>query len=255
MSVINFQDSHALIALDYAGVAVFAATGALAAARRGFDIVTFGFFAAITGIGGGTLRDLLIGAPVFWVRDADYIAVCVAVAGLVWAFGHRMERFKSLLWLDAVGLAAYSVVGAAKAATWGAPPLVAVGMGVLSASFGGIVRDVLAGEPSVLLRKQIYVTAALVGASVFVVLRLVGSDEIPAGVIGVAAAFALRAGAILRGWTLPGYGTGRSEASSTTLVPVTLPFTPPLARSAKAPPRPRTPRKPSATLPPELPKP
>ncbi len=207
MSPIDFHDSTALIALDYAGVAVFAATGALAAARRGFDIVTFAFFAAITGIGGGTLRDLLIGAPVFWVRDAGYVAVCIAAAGGVWAFGQRLERFKSLLWLDAAGLAAYSVVGAAKAATWGAPPLVAVGMGVLSASFGGIVRDVLAGEPSVLLRKEIYVTAALVGATVFVVLRLVGSDEVPAGVVGVAAAFALRAGAIKQGWTLPGYGT------------------------------------------------
>ena len=259
MSVINFQDSHALIALDYAGVAVFAATGALAAARRGFDIVTFGFFAAITGIGGGTLRDLLIGAPVFWVRDADYIAVCVAVAGLVWAFGHRMERFRSLLWLDAAGLAAYSVVGAAKAAAWGVPPLVAVGMGVLSASFGGIVRDVLAGEPSVLLRKQIYVTAALVGASVFVVLRLVGSDEIPAGVVGVAAAFALRAGAILRGWTLPGYGAGKTAAQSfPTLLPVTPPAPEPAPSSPvgpsppsrpKTPPTPRAPRKPRTTPP------
>ena len=206
--MIDFHASHALIALDYAGVAVFAATGALAAARRGFDIVTFGFFAAITGIGGGTLRDLLIGAPVFWVRDAGYIAVCIAAAGVVWAFGRRMERFRSLLWLDAIGLAAYSVVGAGKAATWGVPPLVAVGMGVLSASFGGIVRDVLAGEPSVLLKKQIYVTAALVGAGVFVLLRLVGSDEVPAGVIGVTAAFALRAGAIIKGWTLPGFGEG-----------------------------------------------
>lgn len=249
--------------LDYAGVAVFAATGALAAARRGFDIVTFGFFAAFTGIGGGTLRDLLIGAPVFWVRDAGYIAVCIAMAGVVWAFGRRMERFRSLLWLDAAGLAAYSVVGAAKAAGWGAPPLVCVAMGVLSASFGGIVRDVLAGEPSVLLKKQIYVTAALVGAAVFVLLRLLGSDEIPAGLIGVAAAFTLRAGAILRGWTLPGFGAGEADpAPLTTLVPVTRPPMPPTPTqppleapppaaplASKPPAKPRAPRKPRAAAP------
>ena len=251
MSVIDFQDSHALIALDYAGVAVFAATGALAAARRGFDIVTFSFFAAFTGIGGGTLRDLLIGAPVFWVRDAGYIAVCIAGAGVVWAFGQRMERFKSLLWLDAAGLAAYSVVGAAKAASWGAPPLVCVAMGVLSASFGGILRDVLAGEPSVLLKKQIYVTAALVGAGVFVVLRLVGSDEVPAGVVGVAAAFSLRAGAILRGWTLPGFGA--TTITETPPAPTLVPVTPSPAPAVAPPAKPRAPRKPRLSPPPAKP--
>jgi uncharacterized membrane protein YeiH len=244
----DFHYPTALVVLDYAGVAVFAATGALAAARRGFDIVTFGFFAAVTGIGGGTLRDLLIGAPVFWVRDAGYLGVCIATAGVVWAFGRRMERFRSLLWLDAIGLAAYSVVGAAKAATWGVPPLVAIGMGVLSASFGGIVRDVLAGEPSVLLKKQIYVTAALVGSSVFVVLRYVGSDEVPAGIVGVAAAFALRAGAIMQGWTLPGFGENRSVVAPTQDVsPTLLPATPPSPAPAPAStPKPRAPRRPRA---------
>ncbi len=200
------HDSALRMGLDYAGVAVFAATGALAAARRGYDIVTFAFFAAVTGIGGGTLRDLLLGAPVFWVANPGYVAVCIAAAGAVWAVGERLSRFRSLLWLDALGLAAYCVVGASKAADWGAPPLVAGVMGVLSATFGGVVRDVLAGEPSVLLRKEIYVTAAVLGAGVFVVLRIVGAPDIVAGGLGIAAAFALRAAAIARGWTLPGFG-------------------------------------------------
>ena len=207
------HDSTLRMVLDYAGVAVFGATGALAAARRGFDIVTFAFFAAITGIGGGTLRDLLLGAPVFWVTQPGYVGVCIASAGAVWAIGERLSRFRALLWLDALGLAAYCVVGASKAADWGAPPLVAVVMGVLSASFGGMVRDVLAGEPSVLLRKEIYVTAALLGASVFVLLRLVNAPDPLAGGLGMAAAFALRAGALTRGWTLPGFRT--SEVGTT----------------------------------------
>ncbi len=93
-------------ALDFAGVAVFAATGALAAAREKHDLVTFAFFGAITGVGGGTLRDLLIGAPVFWVQDWRYIAVCLAGALAVWLVGAGEWRFRALLWLDAIGLGA-----------------------------------------------------------------------------------------------------------------------------------------------------
>jgi uncharacterized membrane protein YeiH len=199
------------IVLDYAGVAVFAVTGALAAARRKYDIVTFAFFASVTGIGGGTLRDLLIGAPVFWVSDPGYIAVCIAAAGAVWAVGVKAWRMPALLWLDAVGLAAYAVVGASKAASYGVSPLVAVVMGVLSASFGGIVRDVLAGEPCVLLRKEIYVTAAVVGAGLFVLLRIMGLPDPWAGVLGAAAGFGLRAGALRYGWTLPGFAAPEED--------------------------------------------
>lgn len=225
------HDTDLRMALDYAGVAVFAATGALAAARRGYDIVTFAFFAAITGIGGGTLRDLLIGAPVFWVSSAGYVAVCIAVAGLVWAFGERLARFRSIAWLDAVGLAAYCVIGASKAADWGMPPLVAVVMGVLSATFGGVVRDVLAGEPSVLLRKEIYVTAAVAGAGLFVLVRLINLPDGLAVALGVAAAFGLRAGALAWGWRLPGFG-GAAEPLT---FAATAPIVPVVAGSAPAP--------------------
>ncbi len=216
------QDTHLRMVLDYAGVAVFAATGALAAARRGFDIITFAFFAAITGIGGGTLRDLLLGAPVFWVGDAGYVGVCIAAAGVVWALGEGLSRFRTLLWLDALGLAAYCVVGASKAADCGAPPLVAVVMGVLTASFGGMVRDVLAGEPSVLLRKEIYVTAAVAGAGSFVLARLLGAPDLVAAVIGALVAFALRAGALAQGWTLPGFG-GVSGPAMAAAAPIAAP--------------------------------
>ena len=100
--------------LDYLGVAVFAVTGALAAARSRHDVVTFAAFAILTGIGGGTLRDLLIRVPVFWVHDSGYIYVCLAAAGLVWLAGERPWRTSALAWFDAVGLAAYAVLGAAK---------------------------------------------------------------------------------------------------------------------------------------------
>ena len=104
-----------LTVLDYAAVAVFGASGALAAARRKHDIVTFSFFAAVTGVGGGTLRDLLIDAPVFWVGRPQYIGLCIVGAVAIWIFGRGQGRERLLLWLDAVGMAAYTVVGTLKA--------------------------------------------------------------------------------------------------------------------------------------------
>ena len=126
--------------LDYAAVAVFAATGALGTARHKHTIVTSACFAAVTGVGGGTLRDLLIGAPVFWVRNDAYLAVCLDVAVLVWLTRADRWPFATLLWLDAVGMAAYAVIGTAKALSFGVPPLASMVMGVLTAPFGGIIQ-------------------------------------------------------------------------------------------------------------------
>ena len=199
-----------LAVLDFAGVAVFAATGALAAARLKQDLVTAAFFAAITGVGGGTLRDLLIGAPVFWVQDWRYVAVCIAAAVAVWMIGAREWRFRALLWLDAVGLAAYGVMGAAKSAAWDVPPLICVVMGALTACFGGVVRDLLAGQPSILLRREITVSAAILAAAAYVAARAAGLGDWPAAALGVILGFALRAGALIKGWSLPAFpGTAR----------------------------------------------
>ena len=194
-----------LAVLDMAGVAVFAVSGALAAARIKQTIVTFAFFAAITGIGGGTLRDLLIGAPVFWVGRSDYLGICLVAAAAVWLLKADRWRMNALLWFDALGLGAYSVLGAAKALSLGVPALPSVVMGVLTASFGGIVRDLLAGEPSILLRREIYVSAAALGAGTYVGLTLLGLSFWPAAVIGAAAGFGLRGVAIATGLALPGY--------------------------------------------------
>lgn len=201
----------AMALLDYAAVFVFGATGALAAARRKHDIVTFGFFAAITGVGGGTLRDLILDAPVFWVAQPAYLVVCLVAGAAVWVLGDRRFRAPLLLWLDALGMAAYSVVGAAKAASLGAPPLPAIVMGVLTATCGGIIRDVVAEEPSVLLRREIYITAALLGSATFALLQAFGVAALPAGIAGFSAALALRACAIVLDWSLPGFPGGNDE--------------------------------------------
>ena len=192
--------------LDYAAVAVFAMTGALAAARHRQDIVTFGFFAAITGVGGGTMRDLLIGAPVFWVQRPGYVMVCLGAAIGVWLVGDRGWRFRALLWLDALGLAAYAVVGTAKALSLHVHPFSAMVMGVLTTAFGGIIRDVLAGEPNLLMRREIYITAALLGAGLFAVLEHFNIAFWPAAIAAFLAAFGLRACAIVFNLRLPGFG-------------------------------------------------
>ncbi len=200
---------QALTFLDYGAVAVFGASGALAAARRKHDIITFGFFAAVTGVGGGTLRDLLIDAPVFWVARPEYIVVCLVAALAIWVLGWGQGRERLLLWLDALGMAAYAVVGALKATSLGVPPVSAIIMGVLTATFGGVTRDVLAHEPSILLRRELYVTPALLGSGVFVGLNALDLPVMVSGVMGFLTAFAVRSGAILFGWQMPGF-PGRS---------------------------------------------
>ena len=191
--------------LDLVGIAVFAASGALAAARRGQTIVTLCFFALVTGVGGGTVRDLLIGAPVFWVHDARAASVCLIVALLIWVTPTRWWRGAALDWFDAIGLAAYAVYGAAKALGYGLPPVPAALMGVITACVGGIVRDVLAGEPSILMRPELYVTAAALAAASYVALVLLGMPVIASAVIAAAAGFTLRAAAIRWRLALPAY--------------------------------------------------
>jgi uncharacterized membrane protein YeiH len=192
-------------ALDLLGIAVFAASGALAAARARQTLVTFSFFALVTGVGGGTVRDLLIGAPVFWVHDGRVPAVCLATALLIWITPAGFWRVRAIDWFDAVGLAVYAVFGAVKALGLGVPALPAVMMGIVTACVGGIIRDVLAGVPSIILRPEIYVTAAALAASLSVGLITMGVSLLSAALIGASAGLGLRALAITRGLSIPAY--------------------------------------------------
>src|SRR4051794_32714778 len=197
--------SDALVVLDVFGIAVFAVSGALLAAEKRQTLVTFIFFAVVTGVGGGTLRDLLIGAPVFWVHSNSTLLICIGAALLVWLLSRRRLAGEALLWFDAAGLAAYATYGAAKALGLGVAPVPAFAMGVLTACVGGIIRDVLAGEPSILMRPELYVTAAALSSGLFVGLELVGVPMWIAALVATPAGFGLRGMAIARGWSLPAY--------------------------------------------------
>lgn len=199
------QIPSALVWLDYFGIAVFAISGALLAAEKEQTLVTFIFFAVVTGVGGGTLRDLLIGAPVFWVHTNATLLICIAAALLVWLASRRWFAGRALLWFDAAGLGAYATYGAAKALGFGVAPVPAFAMGVLTACTGGIIRDVLAGEPSILMRPELYVTAAALSSGLLVGLTLGGVAAPVAAALAALAGFALRGAAIARGWSLPAY--------------------------------------------------
>ena len=196
-----------LTAIDWFGTAVFAVTGALVASRKRMDITGFILLGCVTGMGGGTLRDAMLGSlPVFWVREPVYLAICVAVSAATFFLAHIPEsRYRVLLWLDAAGLALFCVVGADRALTAGASASIAVAMGVVTATFGGVMRDILGGESPLILRREIYVTAALAGAAAFVGLLALGLGGAIAAAGGFAACFVIRALALRYGWSLPAY--------------------------------------------------
>ena len=193
--------------LDWLGIAAFAASGALVASRKQMDVVGFVLIGVVTGFGGGTLRDLLLGrTPVFWLDRPELLAIAAAAALVVFVTAHLVEsRFQALLWVDAVGLALYAVVGAEIALIAGVDPWAAVLLGVMTATGGGILRDVICNELPLILRREIYITAAAVAAASYVALRLAPLPREIALPAGILLGFGLRALAILRGWSLPPY--------------------------------------------------
>ncbi len=198
--------------LEWVGVAVFALTGALVAARKQMDPFGFALLGTVTGIGGGTLRDVLLGAaPVPWILDPAPVIICAGVSTIAFFTAHLFQtegRARTLLWADALGLALFAVTGTAKALSNGAPTVSAILLGVITATFGGIIRDILAGDVPLVLRRDIYVTAALAGATAFALTtRLL--PAVAAALLGFAICFGARAFAIVKGWSLPQYGGGR----------------------------------------------
>ncbi|MEM7562747.1 MAG: trimeric intracellular cation channel family protein [Pseudomonadota bacterium] len=193
--------------LDYFGVVVFAISGALAAARVRMDIVGFALLGVVTGIGGGSLRDILLGQlPVFWVEQPQYIVLCVVVSVVTFlSVPIIASRLRFLLWADAVGLAVFAVLGAQAALAADAPLIIAALLGVVSATFGGIIRDVICGETPLILLKEIYVTAALAGALVYVCLIELSVSSGLAIVIGCTTVFAVRGLALIYGFSLPAF--------------------------------------------------
>ena len=190
--------SASILAIMYFGDVVFAISGALTAARYRMDILGFVLIGTITGIGGGTTRDLLLGRTVWWTQDPLELILCVAASLVTFFFiTSDITRRKGMIWADTLGLAAFGVVGCHVALEFGAPFVIAVFMGMVTATGGGVIRDVLTNTQPLILCGQPYATAALLGSLSYASLRYLGTPEIAAELVACLAAFSLRASAIV----------------------------------------------------------
>jgi len=193
--------------IDHLAVAVFAVTGALVASRRQLDIFGFVILGTATGIGGGSVRDVLLGQlPVFWILQPSYLITCITAGAVTYFTAHLLRsRFQAILWLDALGLSLFCVLGTERALAAETNLVVAVLMGVISATFGGIIRDVLSAERPLILGREIYMTAALLGSAAYIAALKVGLTGTLAAAIGMACCFAVRAAGLQLGWSFPVY--------------------------------------------------
>jgi uncharacterized membrane protein YeiH len=192
--------------LDYAGVAVFAVSGALAAGRKSLDLLGVVVIAMVTAIGGGTLRDLLMDRhPVFWIAQPEFLVVIGAAALLTvpyTRFARPPDKFLQVA--DALGLALFSISGARIAQDAGHPGLIVVVMGTITGVFGGVLRDVLVAEiPMILRRGNIYATAAIAGCSLYVLLQSAGFERGLCVAAGMSTVALLRLAAIVLNLQLP----------------------------------------------------
>jgi len=191
--------------LDLLGVAVFAISGTLQAARRRLDPFGALVLAVVTAIGGGTLRDLLLDQrPIFWISAPDYLLVIALATALTIVVGRWYAPPHQILAVaDAAGLALFTISGTEIASRAGVHPAIAVTMGAITGCAGGLLRDLLCAQLPLLLHRDIYATAALTGAVAYLLLAAAGVPEQAATLLAMAATFGLRLIAIRRDLHLP----------------------------------------------------
>lgn len=194
----NESLSVSILAIMYFGDVIFAISGALTAAKYKMDIIGYIIVGVVTGIGGGTMRDLLLGRDVWWIQDPTEMILVVAASLITFFFiTNDITRKKGMIWADTLGLSVFSVVGCHIALTLDTPFFIAVIMGMVTATGGGVIRDVITNSQPMIVSGQIYATAALLGALSYASLLFFGVNEIAAEVIACIAAFSLRASAIV----------------------------------------------------------
>jgi uncharacterized membrane protein YeiH len=190
------------------GSAVFAVTGVLAAARQDMDVMSFLIVGVVTAVGGGTLRDLILDAPVFWVEDVAYVYVAAGAALATFVFEQRFRAtLRAFLYLDALATALFAILSTGKALALGAGPGVALLMGVVTGIGGGVIRDLLVGHPTLLLSRELFMTPVLVGSALHAAGIALGAAAEPLALAAIAVTAGIRAGAIRFGWSFPDWLT------------------------------------------------
>jgi len=201
MDNLNQPLSPTILGMNYMGDVVFAVSGALTAGRNKMDLIGYVMIGTITGIGGGTLRDLLLGRKVWWTSNPQELMLCVVASVIAYFFiKNTTQHHRSIVWLDAIGLGAFAVVGCQVGLVCGSSFVVAVFMGMLTATGGGVIRDVLTNtKPMILSAGELYATAALGGAFVYALMMHLQASAPLAQLLGFLAVLILRASSILFG--------------------------------------------------------
>ncbi|MFT5544484.1 trimeric intracellular cation channel family protein [Rheinheimera aquimaris] len=198
---------------DLLGIAVFAISGTLAAWRNQMDGFGVIVLASVTAIGGGTLRDLILNAPVIWVNNNSYFyAIFIAAIGTILLVRNRLTIPHNTLQLfDALGLAFFVVMGTQKALDYGTSTMVAILLGTMSGVCGGMIRDVLCREVPMVFRGELYAVTCIVGGGVYTGLLALGASQLPAMLSGMIALLLLRLAAIKWQLTIPVFSKHHNE--------------------------------------------
>lgn len=205
LTIYDFVSNNFLFIQDLIGTAVFAVSGVIVAREHNMDFFGMFILAFVTGVGGGTLRDMMLGAtPVFWMKQPVYIYTVIFAVCLTILF---YKIFKNsdfwLMFFDAIGLGVFTVIGAQKGLNFELHPVVAIGLGTVTGSFGGAIRDFLANEIPAILHKDLYATPCLIGGLVFVILRHYGVDSNWVDVCTVCFVVGVRVLSVRYHWQLP----------------------------------------------------
>jgi len=193
-----WDEIQLLYILDLFGVAVFAISGVLAAGRKSLDLLGVVIIAVVTAVGGGTTRDLLLDRhPIFWISDPTYLSVIIIAALLtIWYTRYKQPPEKALLLADALGLAVFTISGAQITQEIISNGVIVVIMATITGTVGGLIRDVLSNDIPLIMRKDIYATAALAGATVYLLLQLMILDSTLNIILGMFVVIGLRLAAI-----------------------------------------------------------
>lgn len=193
-----------ILICDYIGTFAFAISGALKAARKKFDLFGAIFLGFVTAIGGGTLRDIMLGVPVAWLHNITYFWVILVAVIVTFLFRNTIERYSKTLFLfDTIGISVFTIIGMQKGLNLDIHPILAVMMGILTAVFGGIIRDIMCADIPLIFQKEIYATACLLGGLVYWILLWLSCPDFIAIIIATTIIIAVRTLSVRKNWSLP----------------------------------------------------
>lgn len=208
--------AHIIYALDLIGIFACTVAATVLAKRLHFDLFGAILISFIGSVGGGTIRDLLLNRhPIFWLHDLNYLYLILIVSVIAQIFYHSIERLdRAMRWFDALGLAAFTVIGIEAAISRQMPAPIILMMGVFTAVIGGVFRDIVCRQIPLVLQKEIYITASLIGGSAYLLMLHTAINDWTRTIITLTLIFSIRMLAVYRGWNLPDITIGKHNNPS-----------------------------------------